>query len=152
MDKDRAIITQVCAKIAADLTTKDLEVGERLSEFAVIFSSITEIMMDEIYGQPSTSQSKEQNAVVVQMVKEAFNAEEVFTPNTTVTTTATATDAGLQVVGKQHGPIPDWLVKACKRDGVTKVYDNRDGLASNPKRPSFKAVDAEKAYWPPRSK
>ena len=136
MDKDRAIITQVCAKIAADLTTKDLEVGERLSEFAVIFSSITEIMMDEIYGQPSTSQA----------------AEEVFAPNTTVTTTATATDAGLQVVGKQHGPIPDWLVKACKRDGVTKVYDNRDGLASNPKRPSFKAVDAEKAYWPPRSK
>jgi hypothetical protein len=150
MDKDRAIITQVCAKIAADLTEKQLKVDERLSEFAVLFSSITEIIMDEIYGQPSASQTEQQNAKVVQMVKEAFNAEEIFTPTTTVT--ATATDGTLQIIGKQHGPIPDWLIKACKRDGVTKVYDNRDGLANNPKRPSFKAVDAEKAYWPPRSK
>jgi hypothetical protein len=77
------------------------------------------------------------------MVKEAFNAEEVFSPNTS---------AGVSVKGQQHGPLPEWLIKACKRDGVTLVYDNRDGLAANPKRPSFKAVDAEKAYWPPRSR
>jgi len=29
MDKDRAIITQVCAKIAADLTTQELDVEQR---------------------------------------------------------------------------------------------------------------------------
>lgn len=146
MDKDRAIITQVCAKIAADLTTKELDVEQRLGEFATLFSSITEIMMEEIYGTSSINHAIEQNNNVVKMVKEAFNAEEVSVPETP------APSGSVVVKGKQHGPLPEWLIKACKRDGVSTVYDNRDGLAANPKRPSFKAVDAEKAYWPPRSR
>jgi hypothetical protein len=77
MDKDRAIITQVCAKIAADLTTKELDVEQRLGEFATLFSSITEIMMEEIYGTSNMNHAIEQNNNVVKMVKEAFNAEEV---------------------------------------------------------------------------
>ena len=144
MDKDRAIITQVCAKIASDLTDKSTGVDERIGEFTTIFSSITEIMMDQIYGQENT---QEQNQNIIQMAKDTFNAEEVQTPMTVVSTGGSVT-----VKGTQHGPLPDWLIKACKRDGVTTVYDNRDGLAANPKRPSFKAVDAEKAYWPPRGR
>ena len=144
MDKDRAIITQVCAKIASDLTDKSTGVDERIGEFTTIFSSITEIMMDQIYGQENT---QEQNQNIIQMAKDTFNAEEVQTPMSLV-----STGESVKVKGTQHGPLPDWLIKACKRDGVTKVYDNRDGLASNPKRPHFKAVDAEKAYWPPRGK
>ena len=145
MDKDRAIITQVCAKIAADLTDKSTDVDTRLGEFATLFSTVSDILMESIYGETATTTPtlSEQNSKVVSMVKEAFNAEEVFSPNTS---------AGVSVKGQQHGPLPEWLIKACKRDGVTLVYDNRDGLAANPKRPSFKAVDAEKAYWPPRSR
>jgi hypothetical protein len=148
MDKDRAIITQVCAKIAADMTDKSTDVDTRLGEFATLFSTVSDILMESIYGQTTTTTTAtptlaEQNSKVVSMVKEAFNAEEVFTPNAS---------AGVSVKGQQHGPLPEWLIKACKRDGVTLVYDNRDGLAANPKRPSFKAVDAEKAYWPPRSR
>jgi hypothetical protein len=148
MDKDRAIITQVCAKIAADMTDKSTDVDTRLGEFATLFSTVSDILMESIYGQTTTTITAtptlaEQNSKVVSMVKEAFNAEEVFSPNTS---------AGVSVKGQQHGPLPEWLIKACKRDGVTLVYDNRDGLAANPKRPSFKAVDAEKAYWPPRSR
>lgn len=145
MDKDRAIITQVCAKIAADLTDKSTDVDTRLGEFATLFSTVSDILMESIYGETATTTPTlvEQNSKVVSMVKEAFNAEEVFSPNTS---------AGVSVKGQQHGPLPEWLIKACKRDGVTLVYDNRDGLAANPKRPSFKAVDAEKAYWPPRSR
>ena len=79
------------------------------------------------------------------MAKDTFNADEVNTPMSGSSGTVT-------VKGLQHGPLPEWLIKACKRDGVTTVYDNRDGLAANPKRPSFKAVDAEKAYWPPRGR
>ena len=144
MDKDRAIITQVCAKIAADMTTKTTDVDAKLGEFATLFSSITEIMMESIYGSVTTAKAVEQNANVVQMVKDSFGAEDVGTTSKTA--------QGVQVIGKQHGDLPDWLVKACKRDGVSKVYDNRDGLSSNAKRPHFKAVDAEKAYWPPRAK
>lgn len=145
MDKDRAIITQVCAKIAADLTDKSTDVDTRLGEFATLFSTVSDILMESIYGETATTTPTlaEQNSKVVSMVKEAFKAEEVFSPNTS---------AGVSVKGQQHGPLPEWLIKACKRDGVTLVYDNRDGLAANPKRPSFKAVDAEKAYWPPRSR
>jgi hypothetical protein len=144
MDKDRAIITQVCAKIAADMTTKTTDVDAKLGEFATLFSSITELMMESIYGSVTTAKAVEQNANVVQMVKDSFGAEDVGTTSKTA--------QGVQVIGKQHGDLPDWLVKACKRDGVSKVYDNRDGLSSNAKRPHFKAVDAEKAYWPPRAK
>jgi hypothetical protein len=144
MDKDRAIITQVCAKIAADMTTKTTDVDAKLGEFATLFSSITEIMMESIYGSVTTAKAVEQNANVVQMVKDSFGAEDVGTTS--------KTSQGVQVIGKQHGDLPDWLIKACKRDGVSKVYDNRDGLSSNAKRPHFKAVDAEKAYWPPRAK
>ena len=144
MDKDRALNTQVCAKIAADMTTKTTDVDAKLGEFATLFSSITEIMMESIYGSVTTAKAVEQNANVVQMVKDSFGAEDVGTTSKTA--------QGVQVIGKQHGDLPDWLIKACKRDGVSKVYDNRDGLTSNAKRPHFKAVDAEKAYWPPRAK
>ena len=139
MDKDRAIITQVSAKIAADLVDKTGGTGEKLGEFAMLFSSINDIMMDTIYGQ----NAQQQNANVISMLEKELGASEVIssTPFT-----------GVQIVGKQHGEIPEWLIKACKRDGVVKVYDNRDGLAANPKRPHFKAVEGEKAYWPPRGK
>jgi hypothetical protein len=145
MDKDRAIITQVSAKIAADLTNKTTDVDTRMGEFATLFSSINEIMMDTIYGGTTNTQAVAQNATVVRMLKEELGAEEVSVP-------ASSSASGVQIAGKQHGPIPEWLIKACKRDGVSKVYDNRDGLEVNPKRPHFKAVDAEKAYWPPRSR
>jgi hypothetical protein len=146
MDKDRAIITQVSAKIAADLTNKTTDVDARLGEFATLFSSINEIMMDTIYGGTTNSQAVQQNTAVIKMLKDEFGAEEVQT------ITSSSNTPTVTVKGTQHGPLPDWLIKACKRDGVTVVYDNRDGLAANPKRPSFKAVDAEKAYWPPRAK
>lgn len=148
MDKDRAIITQVSAKIAADLTNKTTDVDARLGEFATLFSSINEIMMDTIYGGTTNSQAVQQNSAVIKMLKEEFGAEEVQAQ----TVSSSSSTGTVTVKGQQHGPLPDWLIKACKRDGVTVVYDNRDGLAANPKRPSFRAVDAEKAYWPPRAK
>jgi hypothetical protein len=151
MDKDRAIITQVSAKIAADLTNKTTDVDTRLGEFATLFSSINEIMMDTIYGGTTNSQAVQQNTAVISMLKQELGAEEVQAPAKSFSSSSSSTGT-VTVKGTQHGPLPDWLVKACKRDGVTVVYDNRDGLAENPKRPSFRAVDAEKAYWPPRAK
>lgn len=137
MDKDRAIITQVCAKIAADLTTREGELDTRLSEYAVIFSTIKDIVFDEIF-----TNAPEPEADATTRVTAAF-------PGSTVSDTAFA---GVHIKGTAHGPIPEWLIKACKRDGVTEVWDNRDGLVVNPKRPSFRATNGEKSYWPPRGK
>jgi hypothetical protein len=122
-----------------------------LGEFATLFSSINEIMMDTIYGGTTNSQAVQQNTAVISMLKQELGAEEVQAPAKQFSSSSSSTGT-VTVKGTQHGPLPDWLIKACKRDGVTVVYDNRDGLAENPKRPSFRAVDAEKAYWPPRAK
>jgi hypothetical protein len=141
MDKDRAIITQVAAKIAADLVDKTAETDLKLGEFAALFTSVKEIIFESIDAQSTSNDAK-----IYEMAKETFNATAVEGNS------SLSTNGPLQIVGKQHGDLPDWLIKACKRDGVTKVYDNRDGLSVNPKRPWFKAVDADKAYWAPRTR
>jgi hypothetical protein len=140
MDTDKKIITQVAAKIAGDLVNKEADTDAKLGEFAVMFDSIRNIMFEIV----DAGQSK---VDVYEMTKQAFNATEVSTSSSPSTNTGP-----LQIVGKQHGDIPDWLIKACKRDGVTKVYDNRDGLAVNAKRPWFKSVEGEKAYWAPKTR
>lgn len=149
MDKDRAIITQVCAKIASDMTDKTKDVDARISEFAVLFSTVTDILIESIYGETTQAKAVSQNNNVVQMIKESFSGS---TEVTSEQPKSSGSSGSIQIVGKQHGELPDWLIKACKRDGVVKVYDNRDGLEANAKRPHFKAVEAEKAYWPPRAK
>ena len=129
MDKDTAIVTQVAAKIAADLVTRDATTEEKLGEFAILFTSIKDIVFEAI-----------------------GSSAPVMETQSTSTSTSASSGGNLTVAGKQHGDLPDWLIKACKRDGVTKVYDNRDGLSVNPKRPWFKAVDADKAYWAPKTR
>jgi hypothetical protein len=141
VDKDKSIIIQVAAKIAADLTGKsERNADEKVSEFAIIFTDVKDILLESIYGQVQQAVSRNSEEAQVAMIQQAFpDAVEV--------------DMSVKVRGEQHGELPSWLIAACKRDGITEVYDNRDGLAQNPKRPWFKAVnDKEKAYWPPRSK
>ena len=135
MDTDKKIITQVAAKIASDLVNKEADTDSKLGEFTTLFTSIKDIMFEVIDGaQPE--------AEIYEMAKKTFNATPV----------ENSSGESVQIAGKQHGDLPDWLIKACKRDGITKVYDNRDGLKDNAKRPWFKAVDADKAYWPPRTR
>jgi hypothetical protein len=127
MDKDKSIITQVAAKIASELTTNNASVAQ----FADNFDAVTELLMTAIYGGAG-----------------APSDEAVFAA---AFPTATEQSFEVRIKNDQQGPIPSWLVSACKRDGVTEVYDNRGDLAANPKRPWFKAVnDKEKAYWPPK--
>jgi hypothetical protein len=73
---------------------------------------------------------------MIQHVQQAF-------PTATV-------DSTVSVKGKQHGPLPEWLLVSASADGITEVWDNRDGLTENPKRPWFKSTTGNKAYWPPR--
>jgi hypothetical protein len=128
MDKDTAIVTQVAAKIAADLVTREATTEEKLGEFAILFTSIKDIVFEAIGSSAPVMETQ------------------------STTSTSASSGGNLTVAGKQHGDLPDWLIKACKRDGVTKVYDNRDGLAINPKRPWFKDTDSDKAYWAPRGR
>ena len=138
MDKDRTIITQVCAKIAADLVNLTGTTEEKMGEFAILFSSVKDMVFD-------TLESDKDMAPIVQL-QQSFQGSTIVSDGG-----QTQASGPIQIVGKQHGDLPDWLIVACKRDGTTKVYDNRDGLAINPKRPWFKAVEGDKAYWAPKT-
>lgn len=126
MDNSKAIITQVAAKIASELTINKADLGL----YADNFEAVTELLMGAIYGGAQATPEA--------MVAKAFPQ-------------ATTTGFTVSIKNDQQGPIPEWLISSCQRDGVTEVYDNRADLAANPKRPWFKAVnDKEKAYWPPK--
>ena len=143
MDKDKSIITQVAAKIASDLAIHNISIDD----FAEKFVGVTEVLYDAIYG-PDMGEPVVQNGTVAihtpdvaQVVAQVSNAF----PTASV-------DSTVRVKGKQHGPLPEWLVANASKDGITEVWDNRDGLTENPKRPWFKSTTGNKAYWPPRGR
>ena len=103
MDKDKAIITQVCAKIAADLTSKTEGVDAKLGEFAVLFSSIKDIVFDEIFGKISNDN--------LEMVSEFFIKIKEYFDN---------------IFLISHNPMinqwADTIVKIKKEDNISRVY------------------------------
>jgi len=70
-------------------------------------------------------------------------------PKMRITQAPSAKGDGVTIKGDQWGPIPDWLVLEAAQAGVTQVWDNRDKVAGT-KRPWFKDVNGDKAFWPPR--
>jgi hypothetical protein len=70
-------------------------------------------------------------------------------PKMRITQAPSAKVDGVTVKGNQYGDIPDWLVLEASQAGVTQVWDNRDKVAGT-KRPWFKDVNGDKAFWPPR--
>ena len=71
-------------------------------------------------------------------------------PKMRITQASSAKGDGVSIKGDQWGPIPDWLVLEAAQAGVTQVWDNRNQLAQNPKRPWFKDVNGDKAFWAPK--
>lgn len=145
MDKDRSIVAQVAAKIAADLTDNNPDLEVRLSDWSIAFHFV----MDEMFrvhgystaaGAPPAQQTYtiEQAAAAL---GDAFGAVPV-------------TNDGIVVKGTQHGPLPDWLFAEAAKAGVREVYDNRDQLAANPKRPHFRGTNGKDApaFWPPKGR
>jgi hypothetical protein len=70
-------------------------------------------------------------------------------PKMRITQSPSAKVDGVTVKGNQFGDLPDWLVLEASQAGVTQVWDNRDKVAGT-KRPWFKDVNGDKAFWPPR--
>jgi hypothetical protein len=70
-------------------------------------------------------------------------------PKMRITQASSAKGDGVSVKGNQFGAIPEWLTAEAAQAGVTQVWDNRDKVAGT-KRPWFKDVNGDKAFWPPR--
>lgn len=84
-----------------------------------------------------------------EMLVQAFPNSQVVT-QTTQPAFQPAQGGQVRIKGTQHGPIPAWLHTECAKKGVTEVWDNRDGLTVNPKRPWFKSTTGTEAFWEPR--
>lgn len=140
--KDQSIVGQVAAKIAADISVASggdpATLGMLLAAWADAFKVIND-EMGTFHGWDDAEEA------AVAAVTKAFNARPVEDRTPTAKTTS-----GIRVAGKQHGELPDWLIKDAAAAGVSEVWDNRDKLADNSKRPWFKAVNGDKAFWPPK--
>lgn len=152
ISKDQSIVTQVAAKIASELVLKTSDVNDNIMNWVTAFDAVNEAL------QNAHGNTIEHGA---QLVQDAF-------PNTSTQEYAPApvkqmvaqpapmsnTKATVVVAGKQHGDLPNWLITACQKAGVGRVWDNRD-QAVGTKRPWFKQADtvdgAEAvAFWPPK--
>lgn len=158
ISKDQSIVTQVAAKIASELTCKtDLNEGS-LANIQSTFLSHFDFVNEVLQGAHGNNIEHG-----VQLMQEAF-------PNTTVEEYVPAqaqakamiatpppmsgAKGSVAVAGKQHGDLPNWLITACQKAGVARVWDNRD-QAVGTKRPWFKqadTVDGQEAvaFWPPK--
>ena len=145
ISKDASIITQVAAKIAADLVTtrpsSDLE--ELLSDFSTAFAYVSNSLFDA-HNESSTNAAV---AAVMAAMPGSTLVIDAPAPRAEITSSTV-----VRIAGKSHGPLPDWLIKDAAAAGVAEVWDNRDKLAENPKRPHFKAVNGDKAFWPPKAR
>lgn len=123
------------AQRGIDITT---DVGyKELQTISMVIVELGNYLTEEISGQTQ--------ATGVAAVKEMFNATEV------------APSSNLEVAGTQHGALPQWIISACAKNNVTKIYDNRDTANSENNRPWFKAADGSLnakgqpfAFWPPK--
>lgn len=159
ISKDESIITQVAAKIAADLIPPDTDVNMNIANWSIAFDAVRDAMFAAHGSAPQPAPQQVAPSHIsdpVAVVNEVFpNSQPVAHPQFN----QPMTNMSVAVKGTQHGPLPDWLLSQAAKAGVTQVWDNRDGLAQNPKRPWFKAADGTKdqrgqdvAFWPPRGR
>lgn len=151
ISKDQSIIMQVAAKIASELTPKHDNVSANINDFMTAYDAVCEIILTSqgmAYGSSETAQSSAPNVQqqdeqkIMEAFPQATPMQTTQTPNTGFT---------VRIKGKQHGPIPEWLNEQCAIKGVTEVWDNRDGLQANPKRPWFKSTHSNDAFWAPKN-
>lgn len=132
---------QVAGKIAADITPKTDDVQLNIANWGMAFDATVEALFEKMGMTPS-------EVATEQFIVDAF-------PNSTVvpvTSFQPAQGGQVRIKGTQHGPIPAWLNGECAKKGVTEVWDNRDGLAVNAKRPWFKSTTGTEAFWEPKAR
>lgn len=151
ISKDESIITQVAAKIAAELTPTTDSVDMNVANWASAFGTVRDALFEAHGNAPAAAPANP-----VQAVQQVFpDAQVVQTPQPQVAPShlgdVPAVQIGVQIKGKTHGPIPEWLAAEAAKKGITTVWDERDKLSENPKRPWFRSTEnKDLCLWPPR--
>jgi hypothetical protein len=151
ISKDESIVTQVAAKIASELTSNTLNDGS-ISNIQQAYLEHFDFVRELLVGTHGFGEVVATNSPKVSTETRINDIAESFDAGYTQ-------GGGVQIKGKQHGPIPAWLVTACAKANVTTVYDNRDTSTAENRRPLFKAVDGNMdakgqpiAFWAPSPK
>ncbi|CAB4151897.1 hypothetical protein UFOVP587_40 [uncultured Caudovirales phage] len=148
--KDQSIIMQVAAKIASELTPKTNDVNANIVSFTEAYEMVCDIILTSQGFSAQFTDIPTHNEE--QLFNQAFPTAQPTPMNTPASPPANTGGFQVRIKGKQHGPIPAWLHDACAVKGVTEVWDNRDGLTANAKRPWFKSTSGNDAFWEPRGK
>ena len=143
---------QVAAKIASELTPKTNDINANIVAFTEAYEMVCDIILTSQGFTNTPASTETPTANEEELFNQAFPTAQPTPMNTPASPPANTSGFQVRIKGKQHGPIPAWLHDACAVKGVTEVWDNRDGLAINPKRPWFKDTDSDKAYWAPRGR
>lgn len=139
-ERDISILTQVAFKGAIEVCGENLGSDAGNLAFIDTLTFLTDALLEEVANRTGASMA----ASPRQAVEEVFGATEQVAP------------ASVEIIrtkdGAPFGDTPAWLISAAQKKGVTKVFDNRNRLSSNPKLPWFKAPtdQGEHAFWPPK--
>ena len=106
ISKDQSIVTQVAAKIAAELIIKTEDTTKNVAEWLTAFDAVKEALLE---------------AHAVQTVTDAFPNAMMVTEATTSPNQYSKPSGSLAVAGQQHGDLPGWLVSACRKCGTTET-------------------------------
>lgn len=155
-DVNKAIIVQTSAKIASELvaSAKHECLEDKLKDWQEAFDKVNDSIFAKIglgsQREPWPVTSGRDVPVLKSRESIQFAMEEVKQGRPVATMKGKA--QAVEIAGKQHGDVPAWLNRAAAKAGVTKVWDNRDGLKDNPKRPHFVSADGNKTpFWPPKN-
>lgn len=156
LERDASIVAQVALKAAVDMS-KDLVLDDENDQarFVVRFEFLADILFDKV------AEAAKQHATPVASTRQPFAPKQPFTATQRRKPQPTSwdddDDGGIEVLNEQAGPLPSWLISACRKAGVTQVYDNRAELSPGSRSPHFRAADGATdrngralAFWPPK--
>lgn len=147
LDKDVSILTQVAFKGAVEATDAyDIASEEGQAYFEGVFSYLTESLITAVKAAVA------EHATATNIPKGASTPPRSAAQAIKDELGGTELPFAVTVKGTQHGPLPAWFVKEAESRGTTSVWDNRDQLAENNKRPWFRDTeDKDNCFWPPRA-
>lgn len=142
--KDASILTQVAFKAAVETSGDVLETGND-----TLFQSRFDYYLESLKTKVEAEMSSVAPPAAVPAPQGGYDAAAALQQQ------MGAAPLSIEIVetteGGQQGPLPEWFIQAAAEQGVTKVFDNRHRLASNPKTPWFKSADDRKIpFWPPK--
>lgn len=153
----RSIVTQVAFKAAVEAACASGAYSE--DTFFQAFPVFKEVLMTEVIAQQEAYFEEASARKAERIADGTYQESSGFDAAASLGAEMGAVPAGgVEVAGKQNGPLPGWLITAAAAKGVTKVWDNRiakDGTDITQKvgktAPWFKSTEGDIPFWPPRN-